>query len=65
MPDVTVIASELDGAELRREKRRRRLHVRCEGQSDQNTIQEALTRSDRATVWTGLGDAWDRIFGGR
>lgn len=65
MADVTVIASEIDGAELKREKKRNRQYLRCDGEGDQHEIQEALDRSNKSATWAGLGDAWERIFGKR
>ena len=62
MKKVVVIPSEKDGAELRRAKAENKYYVRCDGRADDNQINEALKHSTSSRQWTGLGNAWDRIF---
>lgn len=61
MSEIGIISSDLDGAELRREKRKNPRHVCCNGRDDAGAIQEALNHTDR-TFFAGLGEAWERIF---
>ncbi len=60
--ETRVISSDIDGAALRREKRLNSRHLRCDGNADDAEINEAI--QSKGTSWS-LGDAWDRIFGGK
>jgi hypothetical protein len=64
MEKIKVISSDKDGAELRREKKENRYHIRCNGSNDNDHINEAISSVNRSQ-WGSLGSAWDRIFGGK
>ena len=64
MDEVRVISSDKDGADLRREKRKNRYHVQCDGTADDYEINEAI-QSVGGKQFRGLGAAWERIFGRR
>ncbi len=63
MPDITVISSDLDGADLRRKQRGR--FVRCYGRRDEEDIQDAVNTAHRGRQFVLRGDDWDRIFGAK
>jgi len=61
-PDITVILPDIDGAELKREKKGR--HILSDDRYLSNHIQEALDSLGKKQY--GIpGKAWERIFGGR
>ena len=60
--DITVISSDKDGADLRRDQRNP-WHTRCDQKEDNEQIQGAFDRVGK-TVIGPLGSAWVRIFGG-
>jgi len=60
-----VISADLDGAELRREKRKNPYHVRCDGKADDQDINDAIQSVNKSARWTILADVWERIFGER
>jgi len=64
MPEVSVISSDLDGAELRRKKGQNSRYLRCDGHADDGEINEAIAGVGRRQ-FRGLGAAWERIFGKR
>ncbi len=59
---ITVIPENKDGAELRKIKAENKYCVRCDGKADDDQINEALKTSTGSKQWSGLGDAWNRIF---
>ena len=63
MREVKVISSDLDGAELTREKIDNLYHIRCSGSHDDGNIQEAIDHKGNG-LWRLPEGAWDRIFGG-
>ena len=64
MDEVRVISSDKDGADLRREKRKNRYHVRCDGTADDAEINDAI-RSVGGQQFLGLrAEDYERIFGG-
>ena len=63
--EIKVISSDIDGAELRREKVHNKYHDRCYGKADQENINDALITSGKSRLWSISQDAWDRIFGGK
>jgi len=64
MNEIRVISADMDGTELRRERQKNRRHIRCDGKADDGEIQEAINGVGK-TMWSGLGEAWERIFGGK
>ena len=61
--DVNVISSYIDGAELKREKRKNPMHTRATGKHDEQVIKEACVRASRKSLSFALPDgAWERIF---
>jgi hypothetical protein len=62
MDKITVISSDKDGADLRREQLHR--HVRCDGKTDGEQITE-VANSLGKRLWTVQAEDWERIFGGR
>lgn len=60
---VYVFSEKKDGAERRRHKRIAPRYVIAPEKASQEGINEALRGVDQH-VYLGLGDAWDRIFGG-
>lgn len=64
MDDLRVISSELDGADLRREKGKNSRHLRCDGKNDDAEINDAIQGS-KGKGWSLPSQAWDRIFGGK
>lgn len=63
MEEVRVITSDKDGADLRREKRKSRYHVRCDGRADDAEINEAIQGLGGQSMFISADD-WERIFGG-
>ncbi len=59
---VHVISSDLDGAELRREKHKTPMHTRVTGTHDEAVLMEADQRAGKGQTWTLPEGAWDRIF---
>ena len=59
---INVISSDLDGAELHREKAKNSRHLRCDGRADDGEINEAIQGVSKHQ-FQGLGEAWERIFG--
>ena len=62
MNKVSVISSELDGAELRREKQKNNRYLYCDGGADDAEINEALIGVNH-TLFVLPDGAWERIFG--
>lgn len=62
MGQINVISSDLDGAELHREKAKNRRYLRCDGRADDGEINEAIASVGKHQ-FQGLGEAWGRIFG--
>ena len=60
MKEIRVIGSDIDGAELRRERAEHPNHIRCESSADHPDEYRAKTP---AKAWTIPADGWDRIFG--
>lgn len=65
MDNINVISSNLDGAELRREKNKNSMHIRCDGTHDEADIKEASDRASRGKVYVLPSGAYERIFGGK
>ena len=63
MDEVRVISSDKDGADLRREKRKNRYHVRCDGTADDAEINDAIRGLGGQSMFTSAED-YERIFGG-
>ena len=63
MDEVRVISSDKDGADLRREKRKSRYHVQCDGTADDCEINEAIQSLGGQSMFTSAED-YERIFGG-
>ncbi|KKL18450.1 hypothetical protein LCGC14_2475420 [marine sediment metagenome] len=63
MDEVRVISSDKDGADLRREKRKSRYHVRCDGTADDREINDAIASLGSPSMFTSAED-YERIFGG-
>lgn len=64
MDEIHMISADLDGAELRREKRKGRYYSRCDGKQDADTINEGIQSIGR-TQYSIPGHLWARIFGGK
>lgn len=65
MPDhIHVISSDIDGAQLWRERIRHPYHTRLRGKADQEKVNEAIRHLGKS-MFTIPGDAWERIFGRR
>ena len=64
MEEVRVISSDKDGADLRREKRKSRYHVRCDGTADDCEINDAIQSLGGQSMFTSAED-YERIFGER
>lgn len=62
MDKVKVISSDIDGADLRKEKNRNKYFVRCYGKKDNEELNEAL-ESIKSNKWSISGKMWDKIFG--
>jgi len=64
---VNVITADLDGAQLRREKNKNSLHVRCKGKHDEHDINDAYRTADKDSAFfmNMSEEAWERIFGGK
>lgn len=60
-----MIASELDGRELRQEKASTPLYEQCDGRDDSHAANNALEFIARGRVWGIDGGAYERIFGGK
>ena len=59
-----VLSDDMDGKQLREAKVKNPFHLRCDGKSDDVEINEAFQDSKQKR-WCGLGEAFDRIFGGK
>jgi len=64
METIKVISGDKDGKDLRQEMARSKYYLRCDGKTDNEEINEALQEVGKIQ-WLGLGNAWDRIFGGK
>ena len=63
MDEIRVISGNKDGVDRRREKAKSRRYLVCDGTADNDEINEALASG--ASHFLGLGDVWERIFGGK
>ncbi len=65
MPEViNVISSDLDGAQLRREKAKNRYHARCDGKEDSEQFQAAINGLGKKQ-YSIPAHMWEAIFGGK
>ena len=63
--EINIIPSGKDGAELRREKHGSKNFILADGKTDHAMLQDAVKEaSNGKTSFAGLGDNYDRIFGG-
>lgn len=63
MPDgIVVISSNIDGAQLRREKYKNSYHTRCDGKKDQEQFNEAIVHAG-TMQYSISSERWDDIFG--
>jgi len=65
MENIRVISSDKDGGDLRREMGRHKYHVKCCGAKDDEQINEAIESLGNSKLHFGLGDNWERVFGGK
>lgn len=63
--EIRVISGDKDGAELRRETYKNQHYVRCDGTRDNDEINDAIETSSKGQPFLGLGESWERIFGGK
>jgi len=63
--NISVISSDIDGADLRRRERANPHFTRCKGKDDDGNIQEALSSYNKERQYTINSDAWERIFGSK
>jgi hypothetical protein len=56
--DINVISVDLDGAELRKEKRKNPMHTRCDGTADEGNIKEASERATKGKTWVLPVQRW-------
>ncbi|MDD5700435.1 MAG: hypothetical protein PHU23_00170 [Dehalococcoidales bacterium] len=63
MDEVRAISSELEGAELRREKGKNRYFTRTSGNNDNEQLNEALHHNQHNLFIPR--SIWERIFGGK
>lgn len=63
--NIKVISSDLDGAQLRREKMASPRYICCKGKRDNEEINEALTSSSKGKQFNIPSSIWERIFGGK
>lgn len=62
MDEIRVILSQMDGAELRREKRKNRYYTRCDGTADDCETNEAIHSLGGKAHFFRAED-YERIFG--
>lgn len=62
--EINVISSDLDGAQLSREKNKNPYFVHCDGKEDNEQIQDAIKHVGKVRLCIPSA-AWTRIFGGR
>ena len=64
MDTISVISSDLDGRELRKEKNKNLRYLRCDGKEDNEQMQEALDGVGKY-LWSIPSRRWLQIFGGK
>jgi len=60
---IRVISGQEDGAKLRREQRKERYYLRCDGTADNDEINEALQNANKGMMWAVPAKDHERIFG--
>lgn len=64
MSEIKVISGDLDGSQLRQEKRRSGRYLLCDGTGDDVQINEAIQAAGKS-IWSLPAGAWERIFGSK
>ena len=60
---IRVISGDMDGADLRRERRKAKYYSRCDGTADNDEINEALQNANKGMMWAVPAKRWEEIFG--